>query len=112
MNPAPESHPDETRPGTEERPLAAAERSIMAELAAFVFNEFNQPLTNIAINGSACLRFLAGDAPDIDQAREALEEIVRDARRACEAFFHIQALTKGNSLPKDNLSHAIPASGT
>ena len=38
--------------------------SMMGELAASVAHEVNQPLTGIVSNGSACLRLLAGDAPE------------------------------------------------
>ena len=35
--------------------------SMMGELAASIAHEVNQPLTGIVSNGSACLRWLAGD---------------------------------------------------
>ena len=38
--------------------------SMMGELAASIAHEVNQPLTGIVSNGSACLRWLAGDAPE------------------------------------------------
>jgi C4-dicarboxylate-specific signal transduction histidine kinase len=37
--------------------------SIMGELAASIAHEVNQPLSGIVSNGSACLRWLAGDPP-------------------------------------------------
>ena len=37
--------------------------SMMGELAASVAHEVNQPLSGVVSNGSACLRWLAGDAP-------------------------------------------------
>ena len=45
--------------------------SMMGELAASVAHEVNQPLTGIVSNGSACLRLLAGAAPNVEEAREA-----------------------------------------
>ena len=43
----------------------------MGELAASIAHEINQPLAAIVNNGSACLRWLAGDAPNLEEAREA-----------------------------------------
>jgi hypothetical protein len=43
----------------------------MGELAASIAHEVNQPLSAIVNNGGACLRWLNGDAPDLDEAREA-----------------------------------------
>jgi signal transduction histidine kinase len=77
--------------------------SMMGELAASVAHEVNQPLTGIVSNGSACLRFLAGDAPDLDEIREAVRDIVRDGKRAGDVIARIRALTKRTALPKEKL---------
>jgi signal transduction histidine kinase len=96
----------------EERARATAPEVItVEELVASVALELNGPLTNIAISASACLRFLAGDAPNVEEAREAVHEIVRDAKRACEAFLRIQALNKSNSLREGSSDRSTPAPG-
>jgi PAS domain S-box-containing protein len=77
--------------------------SMMGELAASVAHEVNQPLTGIVSNGSACLRFLAGDAPNMEEAREAVRDIVRDGKRAGEVIARIRALTKRTALPREKL---------
>jgi PAS domain S-box-containing protein len=77
--------------------------SIMGELAASIAHEVNQPLTGIVSNGSACLRFLAGDAPDVEEAREAVRDIVRDGKRAGEVIARIRALTKRTAPPREKL---------
>jgi PAS domain S-box-containing protein len=77
--------------------------SMMGELAASVAHEVNQPLTGIVSNGSACLRFLAGDAPDLEEVREAVRDIVRDGKRAGDVIARIRALTKRTALPKEKL---------
>ena len=46
--------------------------SMMGELAASIAHEVNQPLSGIVSNGSACLRWLAGDVPNVEEAREAV----------------------------------------
>ena len=43
--------------------------SMMGELAASVAHEVNQPLTGIVSNGSACIRLLAGQSPNVEEAR-------------------------------------------
>jgi PAS domain S-box-containing protein len=77
--------------------------SMMGELAASVAHEVNQPLTGIVSNGGAGLRFLAGDTPDLEEAREALRDIVRDGKRAGEIITRIRALTKRAAPPREEL---------
>jgi C4-dicarboxylate-specific signal transduction histidine kinase len=77
--------------------------SILGELAASVAHEVNQPLTGIVSNGGACLRWLAGDTPNLEEAREAVRDIVRDGKRAGEVIARIRALTKRAAPPKEKL---------
>jgi C4-dicarboxylate-specific signal transduction histidine kinase len=77
--------------------------NILGELAASVAHEVNQPLTGIVSNGGACLRWLAGDAPNLEEAREAVHDIVRDGKRAGEVIARIRALTKRAAPPKEKL---------
>ena len=46
-------------------------------------------------NGSACLRWLAGDAPNVEEVREAIGDIVRDGKRAGDVIARIRAMTRG-----------------
>jgi PAS domain S-box-containing protein len=77
--------------------------SMMGELAASVAHEVNQPLTGIVSNGSACIRLLAGHSPNVEEALEALRDIVRDGKRAGEVIARIRALTKRAAMPKAHL---------
>ena len=77
--------------------------SMMGELAASIAHEVNQPLSGVVSNGSACLRWLAGDAPNLEEAREAARRIVRDGKRAGEVIARIRALTKKISTPREKL---------
>ena len=92
--------------------------SMMGELAASIAHEVNQPLSGIVSNGSACLRWLAGDAPNVEEVREAVRDIVRDGKRAGEVIARIRALTKRTALPSEklDLNETIgkysPSSGT
>jgi PAS domain S-box-containing protein len=77
--------------------------SMMGELAASIAHEINQPLAGIVSNGSASLRWLAGDPANVEEVREALRDIVRDGKRAGEIIARIRALTKRTALPREKL---------
>ena len=72
----------------------------MAELAASIAHEINQPLSAIVNNGSACLRWLASDPPNVSEASEAAKEIVRDGNRASEIIKRIRALLRKTETRK------------
>jgi hypothetical protein len=74
--------------------------SMMAELAASVAHEVNQPISGVVSNGSACLRWLARDIPDLEEAREAARRIVRDGKRAGEIIARIRALATKKALTR------------
>ncbi|MBV9251762.1 MAG: PAS domain S-box protein, partial [Acetobacteraceae bacterium] len=77
--------------------------SVVGELAASIAHEVNQPLAGIVNNGSACLRFLARDVPDVQEVREAVRDIVRDGKRAGDVIARIRALTKRAPPPAEKL---------
>jgi predicted ATPase/signal transduction histidine kinase len=65
--------------------LAHASRvNTMGELTAALAHEVNQPLTATVTNANAALRFLSGDAPDVEEAREAVSAIVSAGERATD----------------------------
>ena len=64
----------------------------VAELAAAIAHEINQPLAAITANGSACMRSLAQLPPMLDNAREAAGCIVADGHRAGDVIARIRAL--------------------
>jgi PAS domain S-box-containing protein len=77
--------------------------SMMGELAASIAHEVNQPLSGVVSNANACLRWLAGDAPNLEEVREAARRIVRDGKRAAEVIARIRALAKRAETPKERL---------
>jgi C4-dicarboxylate-specific signal transduction histidine kinase len=79
--------------------LRGARLAMISELLASIVHETNQPLGAIVSNGQACLRLLAGPVPDIQEVREALEEIICDAKRASDVLRRARALEK-NTLPE------------
>jgi signal transduction histidine kinase len=72
-------------------------------LTASIAHEVNQPLSGIVSNAGATLRFLAGDAPNLEEAREAVRDIVRDGKRAGEIITRIRALTKRTATRREQL---------
>ena len=60
------------------------QRMAMAEMAASIVHEINQPSAAVAANANEALRLLAGSDPDLDEARAALRRIVNDSRHVNE----------------------------
>jgi PAS domain S-box-containing protein len=64
----------------------------MAELAAAIAHEVNQPLTAIVTNANFSLRQLRSTPPDLDELRTAIMEIVDDGTRASSVVSRIRGL--------------------
>jgi two-component system, LuxR family, sensor kinase FixL len=66
----------------------------MGELAASLAHEVNQPIAAAVTNADACLRWLAGDTPDLEEARTAAMRIMKDGTRASEIINRIHLFFK------------------
>jgi signal transduction histidine kinase len=75
----------------------------MGELAASIAHEVNQPLAGIVTNGNASLRWLAGPSPNLDEAREAIQRIIRDGSRAGQVVARIRALSQKTRAARELL---------
>jgi C4-dicarboxylate-specific signal transduction histidine kinase len=83
-----------------ERALRDAERELartlrlatVAELAATIAHEINQPLAAIVANGAACSRSLAQRPAMLENAREAASCIVADGHRVGDVIARIRSL--------------------
>ena len=74
-----------------------ARQIAMDGMAASIAHEVNQPLSSIALNGQAALRFLAQAPPNIDQVRAALGEMVSDSGRGSQVIASLRTMfKKGN----------------
>ena len=62
---------------------------------AAIAHEVRQPLAAIRLNAGAGQRFLNRDEPDIDEAKEAFEEIKGATFRASEVFESFRSLLRG-----------------
>ena len=75
--------------------------STMGELAASLAHEIKQPIGAAVTNAEACLRLLDRDQPDLPEAREAMLEMVRDARRAADIIDRVRLLYQKGSPQLD-----------
>jgi PAS domain S-box-containing protein len=66
----------------------------MGELAASIAHEVNQPLAGMLTNANASLRWLAGDLPNLAEARDAIRRIIRDGNRAGDVISRMRAFFK------------------
>jgi PAS domain S-box-containing protein len=64
----------------------------MGELVASIAHEINQPLAAVVTNGSASLRWLAAQPPNLEEAGEAIEAAIQEATRASDVIGRIRAL--------------------
>ncbi len=80
--------------------LAHATRvATLGELTATIAHEVNQPLAGVVSSGNACLRWLASQPPNLENARQSLDRIIRDANRASEVVGRVRSLAK-NTPPE------------
>ena len=68
--------------------------TMLGELTTSIAHEVNQPLSAVVTNANAALRWLAGSPPNLDEARQAVQHIVRDGNRAGEVIRRVRELTK------------------
>lgn len=73
----------------------------LGEFTASIAHEVNQPLAAIVTNGNACLRWLGGATPNLDEARQAVQRIIKDSYRASEVIARVRALVKKTPLRND-----------
>ena len=86
-----------------------ARLTTLGELTAAIAHEVNQPLTGLVSSGKACLRWLGGEAPDLEAARKSVERMIRDGSRAGEVIGRIRAMIRKSKPQRDllNINDAI-----
>jgi C4-dicarboxylate-specific signal transduction histidine kinase len=75
----------------------------MGQLAASVVHETMQPISAAVTNAHAALRSLSADPPDLADAREALDRIVKAGNRASDVISRLRALSKKAPPLKDSI---------
>jgi PAS domain S-box-containing protein len=68
--------------------------STVGEVSASIAHELNQPLGAIANNANACLGLLSSAAPDLEEVRGALADIVGDAERASAIIERVRGMAR------------------
>ncbi len=66
--------------------------SSMGELTASLAHEVNQPIAAAVTDANTCLRWLARDQPDLDEARAAASRSINDVTRAAEIIKRVRLL--------------------
>jgi PAS domain S-box-containing protein len=66
----------------------------LGELTASIAHEVNQPLGSVINNANACLGLLPGDAPQVNEVREALVEIIQGADQASAVITRVRQLVR------------------
>ncbi|NID17205.1 PAS domain-containing sensor histidine kinase [Luteibacter yeojuensis] len=84
----------------------AARITALGEMSASIAHEVNQPLAAIVTHGEASLRWLRRADPDIGEACDAIERVVRDARRASEVVNRVRSLA--SKEPRQHVRFDLP----
>ena len=66
----------------------------MGELTASLAHEVNQPIGAAVTNANTCIRWLARDTPNVEEARAAAMRSAKDGMRAAEIISRIRLLFK------------------
>jgi len=72
----------------------------LGELTASIAHEVNQPLAAVVNAAAACLRWLDGGTPNLDEARSAVDWIVNEGNRASEVIRRVRALASKTDIEK------------
>lgn len=85
----------------------AARVTALGEMSASIAHEVNQPLAAIVTHGEAALRWLRRPEPDMAEAFDAIERVVRDARRASDVVSRVRSLA--SKEPRQHVSFDLLA---
>jgi len=75
----------------------------MGELTASLAHEIKQPIAAAITDANTCLRWLARDEPDLEEARAAAHRVVKDATRASEIVSHVRLLFKKGASEREEV---------
>lgn len=73
----------------------------MAEMAASIAHELNQPLTAVVTHAYACREWLQAQPANFERASSTAEKIVQESARASEVLKRVRALFRKDTLPRE-----------
>lgn len=81
----------------------------MGELTASLAHEVNQPIGAAVTNANTCVRWLAGETPNLEEARAAALRVVTDGKRAAEIISRVRQLFKKGGTERElvNINEVI-----
>jgi PAS domain S-box-containing protein len=74
--------------------------NMMGELAAALAHEIKQPIAASITSANACLRWLAGDPPNLERARAAAARSEREGNRAADVINRLRSFYKKGKPPE------------
>jgi PAS domain S-box-containing protein len=74
--------------------------SMLGELTASLAHEINQPIAAAIASAGACLRWLDREQPELDRAREAINRIKDDGKRAADIIAGVKSFYRKDGAPK------------
>ena len=80
--------------------------SLLGEFVTGIAHELNQPLAAILANAQAAKRQLAAPAPDVDELREIVDDVVRDDKRAGDVIHRLRELLQKHTGQRQRVSLA------
>ena len=85
--------------------LAHANRlATMGQLTASIAHEVNQPIAAALTNAGTAVRWLAGQPPDLEKAKRAINRIISDTTRAADIVAGIRSLVKSEPSRTEDLA--------
>ena len=72
----------------------------LGELTASISHEVSQPLAAVVNAAAACQRWLDGATPNLDEARQAVDWIIKESHRASEVIRRVRALANKTDIEK------------
>jgi PAS domain S-box-containing protein len=94
----------ERRYGEAQMALTHANRvTTMGQLTASIAHEVRQPIAGVVANADAALRWLGHAPPNIEEARQSLDSIIKDGNRGSDVIDRIRGLIKNVPPRHDTL---------
>jgi PAS domain S-box-containing protein len=72
----------------------------LGEMTASIAHEVNQPLAAVVNAAAACRRWLDGGTPNLEEARSAVDWIIKEGNRASEVIRRVRALANKSDIEK------------